>query len=263
MEYHSVLFDTEESVAIMTLNRPDKMNAYSNELGDEFLDVLERVKKDPQTRALIITGAGRAFCSGVDLDQCRQAIEDRVKGNKEWHDHLLQWITTTPKLMMEMEKPIIAAINGAAIGMGCSIALACDIRIVAESARLALSFSKVALVPEFGSTYTLPRIVGLAKALELALTNGVLTAAEAKKIGLVNEVIPSKDLMARARELASSLAKNSPLSIGLIKQGLYQGAMGKIEGQLKWEGWGLDTCFDSADHAEGVSAFLEKREPHF
>ncbi len=126
MEYHSVLFDTDESVAIMTLNRPDKMNAYSNELGDEFLDGLERVKKDPRIRVLIITGAGRAFCSGVDLEQCRQALEDRKKGNKEWHDYLLQWITTTPKIMMELDKPIIAAINGAAIGMGCSIALACD-----------------------------------------------------------------------------------------------------------------------------------------
>lgn len=259
-----MLFDIDGSVAIMTLNRPNKLNAYTNELGKEFLDILQRVKKESQIRVVILTGTGRAFCSGVDLEQCRQAIEQREKGNKEWHNHLLEWITTTPKLMMELDKPIIAAINGTAIGMGCSIALACDIRIASESASLALFFSKVALIPEFGSTYTLPRIVGLAKALELVLSNAVLSAAEAKEIGIVNEVIPSsKNLMVKARELASSLAKNSPLSIGLAKQGLYRGAMGKIDEQLKWEGWGLDTCFDSMDHSEGVKAFLEKREPHF
>ncbi len=263
MECQHVLFNKQEGIATLTLNRPERMNAYTNELGEEFLSVLKQVKEDNRIKVLIVTGAGRGFCAGVDLQEANQAIEHRKNGNTEWHDRLIRWITTAPKLMIDLNKPIIAAINGPAIGLGCTISLACDIRIASETARLALSFGRVSLVPEFGSTFILPRIVGLSKAIELIFTNKVLNAVEAKDAGLVNEVVPAEKLMEIVSERASMLAQSSSLAISLAKQGLYNGAKGDIDSQLWWEGQALQACFESTDHVEGVRAFLEKREPQF
>ncbi|MBI2958136.1 MAG: enoyl-CoA hydratase/isomerase family protein [Chloroflexi bacterium] len=260
MQYDNILLDTRDGVATITLNRPAKLNAYTVEMGDEFMDALARVRDDQRARVLVITAAGRAFCAGIDIEDAAAA---RKSGYTEWHEKVIRFVATAPGVMTEMDKPIVAAVNGAAVGLGATLALACDIRIAADVARFALPFGRVGLAPEFGSTFTLPRIVGLGRALELVLTNKTINASEAKSIGLVNEVVPAGELAQAVTNVTAGMAKGSYMAMRLAKQGLYRGSAGSLEGQLAWEREALRACFGSTDHEEGLNAFLEKREPKF
>ena len=196
MTYESLLYAVEGGVATMTLNRPEKLNAYTTEMGEEAVDAFRRARADDAVRAVILTGAGRGFCAGVDLEHLKahQAGASAGKGPKLGEEDFL---TTLPLELVAYPKPVIAAINGAAIGVGVTMVLPCDVRLAAASAKLGVTFAKLGLLPGLGSTHLLPRLVGRAKALELVLSARVISAAEAAEIGLVNRVVPDDQLHAR------------------------------------------------------------------
>lgn len=223
MTIATLLFAIEDGVATITLNRPDKLNAYTTEMGDEVVAAFARCREDAAVRAVILTGAGRAFCAGVDLEHLKahQAGGNASKGPKLGEEDFLRKL---PLELVEFPKPVIAAINGPAIGVGVTMALPCDLRLAAESAKLGLAFAKLGLLPGLGSTHLLPRLIGMAKALELVLTARTIPAAEAAEIGLVNRVVPDAELLPAARELARAMAQHRPEVLAAAKAALRFGA---------------------------------------
>ena len=209
-----VLVDTADAIATITLNRPEKLNAYTVEMGEEVVDAFRCLRDDAAVRAVILTGAGRGFCAGVDLDALRT---DRRLGEEDF-------LRKLPLEIVAYPKPVIAAINGAAIGVGVTMTLPCDLRIAADGAKLGLTFAKLGLLPGLGSTHLLPRLVGLSKALELVLTARVLSAGEAAEIGLVNRVVPADSLAKEARETARALVELRPEVLAAAKAALHFGA---------------------------------------
>ncbi len=217
------LYDVSEGIATITLNNPEKLNAYNTVMGDEVVDLLRGAREDDAVRAVILTGAGRGFCAGVDLDHLKAHMAGQTsgKGPKLGEEDFLKKM---PLEMMEYPKPIIAAINGHAIGVGMTMVLPCDIRIAAEGAKLGLAFAKLGILPGLGSTHVLPRLVGMAKAQELVLTARTILAEEAAEIGLVNRVVPGDELVATARALALEIAAHEPEVVRFAKRVLYEGA---------------------------------------
>lgn len=265
MKYQTILLDKAEGIATLTLNRPERLNALNDQMAEELVDVLHVIDKDDEIRVLVITGAGRAFCSGADVrDRFMRLIEEAKKG--EGRVERLGVGRFAEEACMALQKlrpPVIASINGPAVGFGCTLALACDMRIASDEARLGLVFVRVGLTPEFGSTYFLPRLVGIAKACELVFTGKIIDATEAKEIGLVNQVVPAAQLKATTDELAKSIAEGPPLAIQLAKGGLHQGLSNDLSTQLQYETFAISTCRQTQDHEEGARAFLEKRKPVF
>jgi 2-(1,2-epoxy-1,2-dihydrophenyl)acetyl-CoA isomerase len=262
MAYQTILLKKEKGIATITLNRPERLNALNNQMAEELWDVFTNLSRDEEARVLVVTGAGRAFCAGADVrDRFLKRIEERKRGERK--AELRRGMTEMVMLLRNMPQPIIASLNGPAVGFGCTFALACDMRIASEEARLGLVFVRVGLVPEFGSTYFLPRLVGIGKACELVFSGRIIDAQEAKEIGLVNRVVPAGELEKVTHELAESIAKGPPLAIQLAKKGLYQGLDADLSTQVQYETFAIDFCFQTEDHEEGVKAFLEKREPVF
>ena len=219
----ATLLEVEDGVATLTLNRPDKLNAYTPQMGEEVVAAFRSVRDDPDVRCVILTGAGRGFCAGVDLEALKamQAGAATGPGAKLGQEEFVQGF---PLELLEYPKPVIAALNGAAIGVGVTMALPCDVRIAAEGAKLGVTFTKLGILPGLGSTHLLPRIVGLAKAQELVLTARVIRAPEALEIGLVNRVVPAEELLATARAMALEMAENDPLALTYAKRALQSGA---------------------------------------
>ncbi|HEU4428573.1 MAG TPA: enoyl-CoA hydratase/isomerase family protein [Myxococcota bacterium] len=211
-----ILTDVSAGIATLTLNRPDKLNAYTTEMGDEVTAALRAWRDDAAVRAVIITGAGRGFCAGVDLEHLRahQAGQNASAGPRLGEEDFLKKL---PLELAEYPKPLIAAVNGAAIGVGVTMILPCDVRIAAENAKLGLAFVKLGILPGLGSTHLLPRIVGRAKALELVMSARTIGATEAAECGLVNKVVPAEKLIAEARELAALIAANPPAAVAAAK----------------------------------------------
>ena len=226
--YRTILFDVSEGIATITLNRPDKLNAYTTEMGDEVYSAFARARHDPAVRVVILTGAGRGFCAGVDLDHLRA---HRAGSNASAGPRLGEeaFLTKLPLELLEFPKPVIVAINGAAIGVGVTLTLPCDIRIAAAGAKLGLTFVKLGMLPGLGSTHLLPRLVGIAKAQELVLTGRVIRAEEALEIGLVNRVVAPDELPEAARSLAAEMAANQPAVLAAAKRALYYGASATME----------------------------------
>lgn len=222
MTYESILFAVEDGVATLTLNRPEKLNAYTTEMGEEAVDAFRRARADDAVRAVILTGAGRGFCAGVDLEHLKahRAGASAGKGPKLGEEDFL---TALPLELLQYPKPVIAAINGAAIGVGVTMVLPCDVRLAAASAKLGVTFAKLGLLPGLGSTHLLPRLVGRAKALELVLSARVIPAAEAAEIGLVNRVVPDDQLLPEARALAAQMAQCAPEVLAAAKVALLYG----------------------------------------
>ncbi len=257
----TVKYEVSEAVGTVTLNRPEVFNAFNDAMTTELLAALKAADADPAVRALIITGAGKAFCSGQDLKDLKQHYVDGyvpVLGER-----LRRGYNPVILKMRRMEKPIIAAINGVAAGAGCSLALAADLRIMATDATLIEVFINVGLVPDSGSTYFLPRLVGLGKAMELCATGHKVTATEAVELGLANQVVGSMDLLQRSEVLAKRLAALPTRAIGLTKRLLDQAFDHTLEAQLEAEAYMQETAGKTADHFEGVRAFIEKRPPVF
>ena len=249
--------DGGSGVATLTLNRPGALNSLTVPMKVELLEALLRVEREPAVRALVLTGAGRAFCAGQDLRERLQP--DAAPLGVELRERYNPII----RAMRALPKPIVGAINGVAAGAGASLAMACDIRIAADTASFALAFGRVGLVPDSGATWFLPRLVGATRAAELALLGDPVTAADAARLGLVGRVVPAAELATEARAVAERLASGAPRAIALTKQAL-DAAWGRdLEGALEHEAHLQDTAGRTADHREGMAAFLEKRPPRF
>ena len=256
-----LLFEIDGSVATITLNRPEKLNAFTEEMINAYVAALRECRDNSDIRAIILTGAGRGFCSGGDVS----AMGERKHENTPLSTKARLWdhIQHSPKTLAEMDTPIIAAVNGVAAGAGMDLASHCDFRIAAESARFAESYVKVGLVPGAGGAYFLPRIVGQAMAMELLLTGELIDAQEALRIGYVNHVYPDDQLMDKAREMAEVIAGNAPISVRLIKRAMLQGLNIDMRTHLDQISSHMTLASSSEDHAEAVAAFKEKRKPTF
>ncbi len=255
--YETLLLSRQQSIATITLNRPRVLNALCRQMILDLIAVLDRLAEDADTRAVILTGAGRAFCAGLDLAEQRQPMTpERIAESREL-------ATVAPLKFMRFPKPLIAAINGIAVGAGVDMTLPCDIRIAAEGATLGLTFTRVGLIPEFGGTYMLPRILGLGKALELVLTGRTLNAAQAAEIGLLNKVVPADQLLEQACEMARMTLKAPPLALQLSKQALHCGINSGFVEATQFEVLSEIACMNTSDFKEALQAFAEKREPKF
>ena len=261
MIYQDILVTQQDTVAIVTLNRPERMNTMGGTLVEDTIAVLTSFQQDQNVRAVILTGAGqRAFCAGADVQNLQNQSEEATAMERRRYVHSAQKLTLA---IRQLEKPVIAAVNGVAAGGGCDIALACDIRIASEQARFGEVFARIGLFPGTGGTYFLPRLVGIAKALELIWTGDVINAQEAERIGLVSRVVPLEDLMAAAIAFAQRLAQGPPLAISLAKTAVYQGLDLDIHSAFEYAATAESITLTSEDHREGVTAFREKRSPHF
>lgn len=253
----TLLADKSDGVMTITLNRPDVLNAFNETMSSEVQDALKDAERDDTARAIVLTGAGRAFCSGQDLrDRAGAASFSFVESLRRRYNPIIMKLRT-------IEKPVLAVVNGVAAGAGCSLALACDLRLAAEGASFIEVFARVGLVPDSGSTYLLPRVVGLGKAFELCYFPEPVSAAEALRIGLVNWVVPAAQLLDRAREIAGRLAQGPTRAYGLIKRALNHNLSSDLEAALDYEALMQEAAGRTADHREGVAAFLEKRNAKF
>ena len=249
--------EVDGPVATLTLDRPAALNALTVQVKVALCDALESLAVDRSVRAVILTGAGRAFCAGQDLAEREEpdAAPLEVEVRERYNPII--------RALRSMGQPVIAAVNGVAAGAGASLAFACDLRIAAEEARFVLAFGRIGLVPDSGATWFLPRLVGPAKAAELALLGDAVDAAEALRLGLVSRVVPGDQLMPEARALADRLAEGAPLALALTKTALDRALTIDLDEALEGEAKLQGIAGASADHAEGLAAFREKRAPRF
>lgn len=255
MTYETLLVETKDFVTTVTLNRPDRLNALNMQLADELYDALATADKDDNTRVIVLTGAGRAFCAGADLQGDR--------GNEATSSNAPTLAERLFQSLIDIEKPIIASVNGVAVGGGCTMTLLCDIRIASDKARFQLPFTKLGICAELGSTHVLPRLIGLGKASELVLTSKMVEAQEAGEIGLVNQVVPADQLESATLEMAHNIAKLPPMSVRMNKRGLQLGITGDIDSQVRYENLAISVLSKTDDAREAVVAFREKRDPVF
>jgi len=272
MAYKSLILEKEDAIATITLNRPELGNAFDIYLMNELDAAIREVGTDSNIRAVIMTGAGKHFSTGIDLsmfsspgaaepgrDEETQALldpDDQTYGKGT--------LIATVLRIRNMNKPVIAAVNGAVVGAALGLALACDIIIASDKARFSMVFVKRGIVPDTAGSFTLPRIVGLPRACEMTLTGDTIDAAEADRIGLVNRVVPHDDLMKTARELADRIAKNPPLAVGMAKTALHSAMAGTdILEHMKYEVDLQEKLLNTEDFMEAATAFLEKRKPVF
>lgn len=231
--HQHILVDIEDSIATITLNRPDKLNAYIVAMGEEVVNVFEQLREDNNVRVIILTGAGRGFCAGVDLDHLKEQFAGGHSDGPKLGEE--RFVRELPMTLVNYPKPVIVAINGHAIGVGITVALGCDIRIAADNAKIGLTFAKMGILPGLGSTYLLPRLVGPAKARELVLTGKIIMAAEAADIGLVNKVVPGDQLMDEARAMAREMADCNPKVLAMAKKLMHAAEAGSLETAMKAE----------------------------
>ncbi len=260
-EENILLTEKKGNVGIITLNRPDKLNAFSDELTFRLQDALKEMEKDKDVRAIVITGAGRGFCSGQDLQS--RSISQEVGERPSLGDSIRRRYNPIVSKIRRMEKPIIAAVNGVAAGAGASLAFACDYRIASENSSFIQSFTKVGLVPDSGSTFMLPRLIGATKAFELMLSAEKLPAAEALKLNLINKVVAESDVMQEALALAEKLASGPTKAFGLTKRAVNRALFHDLEDLLEYEANLQEIAGRSDDFQEGVKAFVEKRTPAY
>lgn len=256
MSYEGLTLDKEAGIATLTLNRPEQLNAISLPMIQSIGKAIDDVHQDDSLKVLIITGAGRAFCAGLDVATFKE-VENMSP------QELSDVMRSLSLPLYNLSKPAIAAINGATVGAGLSIAMLCDIRIASATARFSSAYIRMGMVPDAGATYFLPRIVGIAKAIELMITGDSFDATEAKGMGLLNKVVPEEEVMKVAQELANRIASGPSVAIKLIKQATYQGIHNSLEQQIEFECLADCLCLRTEDHKEGVKAFFEKRPPQF
>lgn len=258
MNYETIELEKEGGVATITLNRPDKLNAMCPDLMIDLSNVIEDIQHDEAVRAVVLTGAGRAFCAGGDVKDLLSQATDPV----EMMDRSMEGAKLVAA-MRNIPKPMIAAVNGPAVGAGCNLALACDIIIAAENASFSMAFISLGLHPDTGGIYFLTRLVGVARACELVFTGKAIGAQEAERIGLINQVVPAEQLESTVSELAGRLAKGPSKAIAMAKATIYQGLTMDMNSVLEAEVRAMSLSIATEDAKEGISAFLERRKPIF
>ena len=261
MTYKCLLYEVKDGVATLTLNRPERLNALGDTLRDDLQDAVTRASDDPNVRVMIVTGAGKGFCSGGDV----KAMSERKESGsgRPLMEKVAPGRDRTVLALRDAPKPVIAAVNGAAAGAGFNLALCCDIRLASTAAKFSQAFVKRGLHPDWGGTYFLPRVVGTAKACELIFTGAIIDAAEALELGIVSAVHPPEELMPAALTLARKIADGPPIAIRLAKRGIYHNLECDLRQALEYETFAQNICFDTEDAAEGIRAFVEKRAPSF
>jgi enoyl-CoA hydratase len=258
MGLENVVLEKEKQVARIVLNRPDKFNALDAKTYDELWIVTEDVRTDKDVRVVIITGRGRGFCAGVDLKYAAT-----INGMT------MSELKTTIRKVQEtfrlerLEKPVIAAVNGYALGNGCDLAIACDFRIASETARLQMTYTQLGLIPDAGSTCRLARLVGVSKAKGLIFTGDMIDAKEAERIGLLDRVVPAQQLESVTMEFARKLARGAPVAMGFAKIAIHHALDTDLNSALEFETNMQALCFQTEDVKEGIMAKLQKREPNF
>jgi 2-(1,2-epoxy-1,2-dihydrophenyl)acetyl-CoA isomerase len=260
-EENILLIEQQEGVRIITLNRPDKLNAFNGELTFKLQDALKEAEKDSKTRCVVITGAGRGFCAGQDLQDRMVSMDAGQRPSLA--DSIRRRYNPITTRIRRMEKPVIAAVNGVAAGAGASVAYACDMRLASETASFIQSFSKVGLVPDSGSTFLLPRLIGPTKALELMMTAEKVDAQTALSLGMVNRVVPGDKLMEETLKLATQLAQGPTRAFGLTKRAFNRAVFPDLEELLDYEACMQEIAGRSDDFEEGVKAFVEKRQASY
>ena len=261
MTYKCLLYDVKDNIATLTLNRPDRLNALGDTLREDFFDAVKKAAADAEVRVLVVTGAGRGFCSGGDVKSMKEretSGETASPGEQSFpiRDRAIL-------AMRDCPKPIIAAVNGPAAGAGMNLALACDMRIASTAAKFSQAFVKRGLTPDWGGSWLLPRLVGTAKAAELIFTGDSIDANEALRLGIVNAVVAPETLMTETLKLAGKIAAGPPVAIQLAKRAIYHNQDVDLRGGLEFESFAQGICRQTEDSKEGVKAFIEKRAPVF
>jgi enoyl-CoA hydratase/carnithine racemase len=261
MTYQCLLYDVKDGIATLTLNRPERLNALGDSLRDDLLDAVTRASADHEVRVMIVTGAGKGFCAGGDVKAMNEAKEDRRE--RPLIEKIAPSRDRTLLAMRDAPQPIIAAVNGAAAGAGMNLALGCDIRIASTAAKFSQAFVRRGLHPDWGGTYFLPRVVGMAKACELIFTGDIIDASEAMRLGLVSQVVAPEALMPTANDLARKIATGPPIAVRLAKRALYHSVDSDLRAALEFETFAQNVCSETDDAREGIRAFVEKRAPVF
>lgn len=262
MSYKCLQYGFSDGIATLTLNRPERLNALGDTLRDDLYEAITKAAGDPAVRVIVITGAGRGFCSGGDV----KSMNDRVQGATEAAPVADKYAPLRDRIVLAMRdcpKPIIAAVNGPAAGAGMNLALACDLRIASTAAKFSQAFVKRGLHPDWGGTYFLPRVVGVAKACELIFTGESIDAATALELGIVSKVVAPESLMDEAYRLGRKIADGPPIAIALAKRAIYHNQHVDLRAALEFETFAQNVCRETDDAKEGVKAFIEKRPPVF
>jgi enoyl-CoA hydratase/carnithine racemase len=260
MPYENLIVSESDGVMTITLNRPDKLNAFIGHMRRDLAEALEHAGSERGIRVVVLTGAGKGFCAGGDVQFMAELMERR---DSEEFARILGAGRRVVLAIRQMTKPVIAAVNGVAAGAGCNLALACDFRVASTTATFTQSFVKVGLNPDWGGTYFLPRLVTPNKACELFFLGETIDAAEASRLNIVNQVVLPEDLDSTVQQLAERLRAAPPIAIAAAKQAVYMSEAQALEEMLRYETEAQIRCFESDDGHEGVRAFLEKREPRF
>lgn len=258
MAYETVLYEVSDGVALVTLNRPDAMNALNDQSYRDMRDVLREIAADDAVGAVILTGAGRAFCAGADVKAMNP--DTPILARRKRHKWILSDILQP---LVNLEKPVIAAVNGDAVGAGFSIALAADIIIASEAARFSQIFIRLGLVPDLGGLHLLTRVVGLNKAKELCFTARKIGAQEARELGIANRVVPADQLLPEAHKLAAEIAAGPATALAMTKTLLNKSSNTTLEQMLEYESYAQTLAYSTAEYKEAVTAFREKRAPKF
>src|SRR5712691_1388191 len=259
-DFQHLLIQQDGGVLTITMNRPEVLNAFNDAMLEELTQAVEAAAQDEAVRCVVITGAGRAFGSGQDL---RSLAEGRTSGAIGTVSGHLQKYHRVVLAIRNMPKPVVAAVRGPAAGISCNIALSCDMRIAADDARFIEAFARIGLVPDGGGGYFLPRLVGFGKAMELAMLADEVSGPEAERIGLVNKCVPLAEFESATKTFAQRLAQGPTRTYGLIKELMNKSLESDLQSSLRLEGELQDIAFETADHREGVAAFLQKRPARF
>lgn len=256
--YNSLLYTIADGVGTITLNRPEVYNAFNEELSAELIDALKKAAKDEAVRVVVLTGAGKAFCSGQDLQDVKKA-----DGNRSLGESVLRRYNPMILGVREMPKPVICRLNGVAAGAGASLAMACDIIVASENAVLVQAFANIGLVLDSGSSFFLPGLVGYNKAFELCTLGSKVTAAEAYKLGIINKLVTPEELDGAVKEYADRYAAAAPKSMAIIKKMLNKALTANLRDMLQYEAYSQEIAGGTEDYKEGVTAFIEKRKAVF
>ncbi len=258
MSFKTVLYEVNDHVAIVTINRPEKMNSWNGDVARELSLALHQANDDDEVRAVVVTGSGRAFCAGADLESGGDTFAGRSGDDDADEGRTLSNIHP-----YELDKPVIAAINGAAVGVGMTYPMLCDIRIAAEDAKMGFVFTRRGMIPELASHLLVQRVVGLSNAADLLLSGRIFLGSEAAELGLVSQAVPKDDVLSTAVEKARDYVNTAPVSVAITKKLLWQGLNTSMKDMLKKEGPLFSWVGNQADAKEGIMSFIEKREPEW